>query len=463
MFYQRKRRYRRIVVLASAAGLAGVLSAASGDDRPPALDVRREAQAAKSDKPPAPKPDPLATAIAKGKLVGDSALAGKLDLATMRLEEDGYWVDFDKGRARLTLEPDLQKRAHKLLVQSRAPQAAIVMMDPKGRILALAGRKHGPPADETAYELATEVWAPSASVFKIVTAAALLKSGVKADEKVCFHGGIRSVMESNLDDDPRRDNRCGDLRMGVSESQNAIMAKLAHKRLSAKTLAATARAFGFEQAPSFALAAEPSTFEIPEPGLERAKMAAGFWSSELSAMGGAILTNVAASRGMRVQPQLVSEIVTKDGRRIVVEPAPAVRAIDRKTADILTDMMVATTETGTGSKAFRSRAQGTPLHGMSIAGKTGSLSRVKPSYLGYSWFVSFAPADKPEVIVSVILGNPMSWYLKAHTTARILLETALTDDARLARAERLRKDTAVAGSTEPGKAATKTAASAEKN
>jgi peptidoglycan glycosyltransferase len=101
------------------------------------------------------------------------------------------------------------------------------------------------------------------------------------------------------------------------------------------------------------------------------------------------------------------------------------RAIPRNVAAEIGKMMVRTTRTGTAARTFSGRRPGTPLHGMEIAGKTGSLSVVKPSYLGISWFVAYAPADKPEVIVSVVLGNPESWWLKAHTAARILLEKAL--------------------------------------
>ena len=84
---------------------------------------------------------------------------------------------------------------------------------------------------------------------------------------------------------------------------------------------------------------------------------------------------------------------------------------------------------GTAARTFRSRRGGTALDGVTVAGKTGSLSVNKPSYLGVSWFVAYAPADKPEVIVSVVLGNPELWYIKAHTAARILLEKAMASRA----------------------------------
>lgn len=89
--------------------------------------------------------------------------------------------------------------------------------------------------------LALTTWAPAASVFKIVTAGALLEQGVKPSTRVCYHGGVRSVTESNLEDD-RHDRACQDLSYGLAHSQNAILAKLAHQHLAPTDLAGVAAA-----------------------------------------------------------------------------------------------------------------------------------------------------------------------------------------------------------------------------
>ena len=48
----------------------------------------------------------------------------------------------------------------------------------------------------------------------------------------------------------------------------------------------------------------------------------------------------------------------------------------------------------------------------------------KPFYMEHSWFVGFAPADKPEVVVSVLLGNPESWHLRGHEAAKRMIDRA---------------------------------------
>lgn len=440
MYYQRRpRRLRRFVLLAALAATGGVALTTTGGGAAPALDVK--GQPAPSRMTPA-QARALATRQAKAaadaavdaalrapRLVGDAALRGRIDLDKMQREGDSFTVPLDgKRRARLTIDPALQEEAGKILKKAKAPMSAIVVMTPDGRILALAGRKQGPPADDNAYELATTAWAPAASVFKIVTASALLQAGIGAEDKVCFHGGVRSVMKSNLDDS-RRDNRCESLSFAVAESNNAIVGKLAHRYLDAGKFERAARALGWGSAPSFALAADASVITPPADDLEFAQFAAGFTSSQLTALDGALMTGAIATGGLRVQPRIVAEVVEAGGARRPVVAPRAQRAIPHAVAEQIGKMMVRTTQSGTAARVFRSRRAGTPLDGIEVAGKTGSLSIDKPSYLGISWFVAYAPADKPEVIVSVVLGNAELWWLKAHTAARMVLEKALASHA----------------------------------
>ena len=171
--------------------------------------------------------------------------------------------------------------------------------------------------------------------------------------------------------------------------------------------------------------AEPSRVVPPTGELEFAQFAAGFDGSFLSAVDGALLANTMATGGMKVTPRIVAAIVDEKGSRKAVAPGPRTRAIPEAHAREIAKMMVRTTETGTGQRAFSGRRPGSPLHGIKIAGKTGSLSIDKPTYLGISWFVAFAPAEKPEYVIAVVFGNAELWWLKANLAARLLLERAM--------------------------------------
>ncbi|HUS69085.1 MAG TPA: penicillin-binding transpeptidase domain-containing protein [Kofleriaceae bacterium] len=428
MYVQKRKRLRRFGLLALLA-LAGAAGIAAGDDPKPSLEVKGGKGTKTAEATAAPVPaDPIDAALAsRGKLVGDAALRGALDLSKMeQAPGGGYFVPLPKGRrAILTLDPAIQEEAEKLLKRAKAPKSAIVVMKPDGTIVALAGRMQGPPIVESAPELATTVWAPAASVFKLVTAHALLAAGVGPDDPVRFHGGIRSVMKSNLEDD-RRDNRAdGSLSFAVAESNNAIMGKLAHRHLDQAKMQKAARAFGLGTVPAWAIEAEPSRVAPPDGELEFAQFAAGFDGSFLSAVDGALLANTVATGGMKVTPHIVAAIVDEKGSRKAVAPGPRTRAIPEANARAIGKMMERTIESGTGQRAFSGRRPGSPLHGIKIAGKTGSLSIDKPTYLGISWFVAYAPAEKPEYAIAVVFGNAELWWLKANLAARLLLERAM--------------------------------------
>lgn len=359
-----------------------------------------------------------------GHLLGDLHLADEVDLKRARLRGDAYVVDNgERGMLVLTLDHTLQQAAETALARARSPKAAIVVMSVDGRILALTGRRN----KRSAPELATEVWAPAASVFKVITAAALVEAGVSRKRKVCYHGGVRSVVASNLRDDKRRDRRCNTLSYAVAKSQNAIIGKLAHRHLQPADLRTMAQKFGLGASPPFALSVDAGSAEIPDDPLPFARVAAGFWQTELSPMGGAMVAATVATGGHAVTPHIVTQVVKGEAGAEQVtnlQLVPPRRVISAKVAREVTDMMVGTTEYGTARKGFRDRRGNRFLKDIKVAGKTGTLTAKSRKYLQYSWFVGFAPADRPEYVVSVLIGNPELWHIKAHTAARMVLQEA---------------------------------------
>ncbi|HEU0034073.1 MAG TPA: penicillin-binding transpeptidase domain-containing protein [Kofleriaceae bacterium] len=362
--------------------------------------------------------DQVKSPDAVGK-AGTLASIPAIDLDSIQLAGDHYTAKLADGRiATLTLEPDLQQLAEKLLDESRAPRGAIVAMAPDGRILALAGRRTEEPKGSRKgtfdWRLATEAWAPSASVFKLVTATALVQAGVDPDGRVCFHGGIRSVLEHNLRDD-KRDSRCESLAYGVAHSNNAILGKLAYQNLEPKTLEESAKKLGW-LSPLPELKGIAGALALPSAkDLEFARAAAGFsndnFGAKLSVLGGALVTATFAKAGEQPAPQLVAAI---DGKPV---PVPAAhRVISADTARAVARMMVQTCDDGSAAKSFGRGRE------VKVAGKTGTLTKTDPFYMEHSWFVGFAPADKPEIIVSVLLGNPESWHLRGHEAARRLID-----------------------------------------
>ena len=338
----------------------------------------------------------------------------------------------DGGRVELTLDAELQRAAEHLLGEADPIQGAAVMVSvDDGRVLALAGRHRNAPAVNDA-RLATSAWAPAASVFKLVTTAALLGEGVTPATRVCYHGGVHSVEADNLEDHPELDGRCKSLGYGLAKSQNAILARLAHDHLDPVKLERAARALGFGEAPAFELPTTASTLAVPSEPLQFARVAAGFWNSNLSALHGALMAATIARGGEMPTLHMVDRVVDGSGRAqpLPARPAPH-RALSPSTAESLAQMMVGTTEWGSANRAFRDSSTGRRrLAGVRVAGKTGTLTAHDESGLAYSWFVGFAPADHPQVAFAVLLGRADEADIRAAEVARALLATWLTSGDR---------------------------------
>ncbi len=302
-----------------------------------------------------------------------------------------------------------------------APYAAVVVLSVEdGRVLALAGRSTREP-DKSVADLTMKPWAPAASIFKLVTATALIERGVSPDARVCYHDGVHSVEASNLRSYPRLDGACNSFAFAIAKSQNAIIARLAHDHLNANLLESAARALGFGAPLPFAMPVEPSEAHVPDGGLPFARTAAGFWNTTLSPLHGAYLAATLARGGVTPPLRLIDRIVDRDGNTVRPVAAPEHRVVAEAAARAVGRMMVGTTEFGTARLGFHDRRTNRPLlPGIAVAGKTGSLDRKDP-YLSYSWFIGYAPAERPEVAVAVLLGNGVDWHVKAHQVAREVL------------------------------------------
>jgi len=340
--------------------------------------------------------------------------ARRLDAATGR-----FLASYGAGEAVLTLDARLQKRLERTLTDYDVPYGATVLLDPRtGRVLAMAEHSRSEPR---ATNLSLRARSPAASIFKIVTAAALLEQGYSPEEPVCYHGGNHRLAPRMLKDDTRRDNACLPLSAAFGHSANVVFAKLADRGLTPEVLRATADRFLFNSTIPFPSPVETSRAEIPEDRFGLANAAAGFGDVRLSALHAAMLGAVVANHGVLVPPWVV-ELVQGN------EPAPALlepmRIVDERVADALGGMMRATVTGGTAQRAFSRPPR--ELRGVSVAGKTGSLNEQKP-FRDHTWFVGYAPAEDPQVVVATVVVNGPLWRVRAPWVAREALAAYFAD------------------------------------
>ena len=325
---------------------------------------------------------------------------------------DAYLAKTADGKlVRLTIEPKLQSSMEKLLRMYRPVGAAVVALDPKtGKVLALAESGEG---------ATTKPLYPAASVFKIITGAALLEKGVSPDVETCYHGGVRRLVGKLLEDKPNLDRRCLSLGMALAKSANVVFAKMAVKHLDADDLRKSAERFLFNR-PIFDQPMEQSRAQIPDNGLDFARSAAGFGEVKLSPMHAALIAAAVGNGGVAMEPSLLDSVDDE-----IVEPTGSMRLLNAETAAALRDMMKLTVSQGTATSSFRERRR-MVLGNIEVAGKTGSMSthNVRP-FKDYSWFVGFAPADDPKIAVAAVVVNGLKWRIHAPYIAREALKAYL--------------------------------------
>jgi cell division protein FtsI/penicillin-binding protein 2 len=258
----------------------------------------------------------------------------------------------------------------------------------------------------------SESFAPSASLFKIVTTSALLESGrVSPATRECYEGGEHAIEPRDLEE---RGSICTTLGEALGHSVNLVVARLAKRHLAAPDLRRFARELGFAGEVPIDVPVGESDVQIPDDPFGMARASAGFWNGHLTPLGALFAMQTVANGGERIRLSLLD----RGGPAARVS---AGRAISAQAARWMAQMLVVTTQRGTAARAFTHADGSRALPGMAIAAKTGTLIGGHPTRM-YSWFAAFGPGPKPEVDVAVMLGNDVQWRTKANVVGREFLE-----------------------------------------
>ncbi len=330
-------------------------------------------------------------------------------------------------KAELTLVTKYQRAALALLRAGHVPEGAILLSDVKtGRILAWASYVEDGPF----HDVATEANAPTASVFKIVTATALVEhAGATPNTRQCYSGGEHALKAADLVDNQRRDKWCATLAQAMGRSLNTVFARLADRNLDRDKLGSVAARLGWGQDLPFDVKIAPSSLTFPDDELGFARTAAGFWNSTMSPFQALNLVTTIANAGEMIRLSIVQTVKDSEGEVYHGPTARQVvrRVMDESTAASITTMMEATVDGGTSYKSFHDRAGKPYLPDVRIAGKTGTLTKGAVDGPFYTWFVGFAPSRKPEVAISVLAANHLKWRVKATNLASDMLRVYFAD------------------------------------
>lgn len=318
-----------------------------------------------------------------------------------------------QGGIALTLDRNVQQIVEET-TSGALNKGAVIVMDPTtGQILASASFPAFHPlnvADSLQQEdgaLLNRTFGlyDCGSVFKIVTAAAALKSGISPQQEFVCNGG-QTVGKTVFHCHNRKGHHSLNMYEAFSCSCNLYFIQLA-QLVGADAILQMADFLGLTdeitlcsgiEAPSCVL---PSTQELQTPAA-LANLSFGQGHLLLTPLHVARMTAIIANNGYLINPSLVMGTVNKDKQ---MKPLPqnlthreGERVISPDHVRILQDMMVKVVQEGTGKKAA--------LKGISAAGKTGTaqtgqFNENQP--VVHSWFTGYFPAEKPKYVITVLV------------------------------------------------------------
>jgi peptidoglycan glycosyltransferase len=327
------------------------------------------------------------------------------------------------GDVSMTINPAAQNAAYNGLRELGGPGAkgSVVALDPStGAILAMVSSPTYDPNSLSSHKLSamSEAWKrltsnpnrpmlnrgiqevyPPGSTFKLVTAAAALSSGqYTPDSQV--PGGAELDLPLTDDTLPNESGtNCGGERVTLTQalrvSCNVAFGWLGME-IGDDALREQAEKFGFgdeylDDLNGQAISRFPADPDEPQTAIS----AIGQFEVAATPLQMAMVTAGIANGGTVMKPYLVDEVRSPDLEVLdKANPEPYRSAVSSSVARDLTQMMIEVVDTGTGTTA--------QIPGMKVAGKTGT-AQTSADRNPYAWFVSFAPADDPEVAVAVLV------------------------------------------------------------
>lgn len=310
-----------------------------------------------------------------------------------------------------TLDVHLQEVAYNAL---SARKGAIIVSNPKtGEILAMVSKPDFDPneiaaewdslmadksPDAKLLNRATQGLYPPGSTFKIVTALAYLKdnAGKYEDFKFTCNGQF-SKDGSTISCFHGENHGNVDFFSAFAKSCNSAFADIGLS-VDRKTFGSTVTSLMFNSELPLDVRYSKSTANVNEDSTtdDIMQLSIGQGTTSVTPIHMNMITNAIANDGMLLKPYFVTSVKSEDGKNIKsFSPENYKRLMTKEEAATLSQMMEQVVLSGTGTK----------LKGLSYtaAGKTGSAEFNSSTSDSHAWFTGFAPAQDPEVSVTIIV------------------------------------------------------------
>jgi peptidoglycan glycosyltransferase len=332
------------------------------------------------------------------------------------------------GSVVLTLRGDIAKAVDAAMPQG--VRGAAIVMDPRnGAILAAVNRPTFDPnqlaaqwksvRSNPAAPLVDRAFAglyPPGSTFKMVTASAALDSGVVVPTDTFSDPGYYQIDKFRVQNDKHEVTGTQNLVNAFALSSNVDFAQIG-LLLGLDGFYEYLRRYHAGDDPQVTIPASRDDVPAKETisDSELAQMSFGQGGLAVTPLRMALIASTIANEGVMMRPQLVKEFRPQGGRRLAIPPSVWERVLSPTTADEMRKMMIAVVRNGTGTAAR--------IPGVTVAGKTGTGTHIgaPPD----AWFVCFAPAENPRLVVAVIVEDAGYGGAVAAPIARDILTAAL--------------------------------------
>lgn len=330
-------------------------------------------------------------------------LADKVSNTTAGLKNPG-------NNVYTSLDVDIQEAAYKAL--GVYDGAVVVTEISTGRVLAMVSKPDFDPnhivemwdalqADTESSVLlnrATQGLYPPGSTFKIVTALEYIRENPdsynkysyvcngtykKGTDKIkCYHGSVHNWV---------------DLTKSFAKSCNSSFANIGmslDKQKFKETL--DTLLFNKELPWDFLYAQSSTPVSAELDDSEMLQVSIGQGQVQITPLHLNLITAAIANNGVLMRPHVVDRIEDANGNMVRnYKPSEYATLMSEEESAILRELMIEVVESGTGT-----RIQG---YGYTVGGKTGSAEFNSNTDDSHAWFTGFAPAENPEIAVTVII------------------------------------------------------------
>ena len=369
---------------------------------------------------------------------------------------------------RLTLDAELQKEAEEFMAIGEKAGAIVALEVNSGRVL-VAASTPSIHLEDFVGGISTENWNallnnpkhplinkvvqaayPPGSTYKIVTALAGLAEGVIDQDSVFYCPGYYYFGNRVYRCWKHGGHGAVDLKRAISESCDVYFYQVG-QRVGVDKLAEYARKMGLGEKTGIEMEHEKSGL-IPTKEWKRKvkkekwhegetlSLAIGQGFNLLTPLQVCLMTAATANGGKIYRPKLIESVTTPDGEVIDSFEPELLGELSNREQSYLAQIREGLVEVVHGK---RGTARKVRIEGLTIGGKTGTAqvvrlaqykglkeSEIPYKYRDHAWFTCYAPAENPQIAVTVLVEHGLHGGSGAGPIARVVLKKYFEDYLR---------------------------------